>query len=240
MSETNGKVLLASQLYATYFTSPSYGDQQCHWCGGPCNIAILHDDPPPIPFVRGSKNRFQAKCLNSLYVCKGCWYYRRPRMTVRFLDGELKDGKSTMEYSWLLKKDGAYAIRKEGFEKLWEFLVKPEEIWCLAFLQGGEKLNHIQQFVVNHIKNLKADTPIQFTVNGIPHIYTIYELEESRKVGSEGMQAGTRFLFDLLQKVIPALPLEEPKEKGRPTTKDGHNHPAHRPIPIIPSKPKRG
>jgi hypothetical protein len=54
---------------------------------------------------------------------------------------------------------------------------------------------------------MSLDTPLDFTVNNIPHIFTVYDLQEAVKHGSTGKEPGARVLIKMLG------PWKKPKEE---------------------------
>ena len=204
--------LLAPELYAMANDKKCEGKFRCHWCGAACSDYWLNDDPPPIPFLRSTS---AAKHASELYVCIGCWLFRRGSITVNYLDKTYKDRQKPMNLSWLITQDRSWVIRKEDKEKLYDFLFKPTIPFVLSLVTEG--VNHLQLCSVNSPEPLQADSVLEFTLNNTIHNYSIYELEETMlnrdEVGkSPGIQALVRiFGFYEAKEHKPTK-----RERGRP------------------------
>ena len=160
--------MLASELYAQFHETKCEGDEKCHWCGAPCKRLWMHDDPAPVAFV---KTVTHAKFYQSMYICQGCWLYRRKRVTISFLEGDIKDGQAACNYSWFISKTQRSAIRNPC-PLLYKTLVKPPLTFSLSFIEGSNIENLLQYSVVNDFSEIKETTPLVFTVNNKPHQYT--------------------------------------------------------------------
>ena len=182
----------APQLLALSMGHNCAGPDECHWCGAPCQRIFVHDGPPPLPFV---KNDPTARYPAHHYVCTGCRLFRRARNTVQFLDGKsYKDGQSLTDYSLLLSDYGIRGIRKEDYPLLWENLLHPHPRFVLSLIDEGQK-NHLQLALVNDFQQIRADTPLRFSYNNVPHSYTVYEIKEAiQSGGTEGKEPGVRVL----------------------------------------------
>lgn len=221
----------ASEMYALAEGNPCRGKESCHWCGAPCPDLWPHDDPPAnTPFVKVSANRVFAKNRNGRFVCAGCRLFRRMSTTVTFLGGGLKDRQHPPNHSWIMMGGRNFGLDVGSYLKLWEVLTAPPKSFCLAFREGNGP-NHIQLFTVNGNGEVKADTPLTFTVNGIEHQFTVHELEQGRKLGLKDLvgMGGSQFLLKLLIPHLPPLPVKE-NTGGRPTLEKGVANPSHRPV----------
>jgi len=203
--------LTPSELFAEIHFDKCTGDQECYWCGSPCERKYPHDQPPPVPFVRPSN---RAKRPANSYICVGCRRYRMPLITAWNLREELKDKQCYMNHSWLMTSDQIRTIEERDHEKVYKFLLNPPRLFCLALLDKGQRIhNNIYLSVLNSNPEIRADTELYFTLNNTTHSYTLYELEKSLKDSelpkSPGIAALTRYLGDY------SLP-EEKKERGRP------------------------
>lgn len=209
----SARILTAPELYAKNLGARCEGTHECHWCGAPCTRLYIHDGPPPLPFV---KNDLTAKRPANPYVCNGCRLFRRPRTTVRFLDGySYKDGQCAVNYSWLVTDSGSWAIRREDLQLLWDQLFRPPLRFVLSLVDPDVK-NHLQLAFVNDFQRIKADTPLKFTYNNIPHVYSVYELREAVQTGTaEGKESGVRAITNLL-----GFPPQEKRGRGRPTSEE--------------------
>lgn len=201
--------MLASELYAISQGAYCEGPDECHWCGAPCKRMFSHDDVIPIPYVRNHQARMLAKRPGNGFVCVGCWLWRGGKKTIRFLDNTYKDGGKPPKFSWYATEQGAWAVRTQNEPALWQKLLEPPLRFMLSFLIGepiasGELQcpngvpNHLQLCVANDHAEIKADTPLSYTVNNVLHTYTVYELGEAIRRGLEGKSGGVRALFTLL------------------------------------------
>lgn len=205
--------LLASELYATSQGHSCSGKEECHWCSAPCGRLDPHDDG--LPTLAQYRPRTLAKRPGNAYVCRGCWLWRRQRTTVFFLSKGFRDGRCAMDHSWWITGEEAWAVRApEDARALYEHLLEPPLLFCLA-LADGER-NHLQQAVVNDLDEVRADTPLRFTLNGIVHEYTVYELEDAlRSNDPAGRRPGVGALMRLFGgHALP--PRDERKKPGRP------------------------
>lgn len=209
---------LASQLFAKVHSRECKGTRECHWCGGSCTDKWVHDDVAPIPFER---SKTTAKRPGNSYICEGCMLYHKNSVTVRYLIGGLKDRQCFSNWSWFMTLDGIWVIKPLDHQELYNKLLAPPPVFCLTLTDGTIK-PLIQLCLVNEVKEMKADTLLKFTFNNIPHTYTIYELEQAIKTGSDGKMPGASALIRYLGKCERLAPpvIEEKKERGRPIKKD--------------------
>ena len=216
-----GTTLTLPELYAisqSYASSVGEGDERCHWCGAACKRLWFHDDPAPVTYGGVRPKREQpCRVLSSAYQCLGCWLWRRNSITAWWLTPEagFKDRQKPLELSWLVtaEADGAWALRKEDAAELYAFLLNPERKFALALIDGGAK-NYPQLGRVNDNPEVKADTPLYLTLNGVEHPFTAYELGEARKGAStQGMGSGVQALVRL----FGPIPAEGKRKRGRPT-----------------------
>lgn len=182
------------------------GDDRCHWCGSPCPRKWPHDDAgtnlhyvAPIntdPSSNLYRKRTTAKCPGNSYICIGCSIYRRKRVTVNFMGGGLKDRQEPRHHSWWVDTTGGWAVNKQCAEDMCLRLMMPPHQFVLSLLTDDCKENLIHLAVANDLVEIKADTPLTYTLNNKPLEYTIYEFEEAMKHGTEGKSPGVRALFD--------------------------------------------
>lgn len=206
--------MLASELYALSQSRKCDGPWICHWCGGPCDGILQHDDPGGIPFIKGV-NPQQAKRLTSPYYCIGCWLWRRTSLTATFLDGSYKDRQMPIRHSWWITKDGATAINWLDKQRLLPLLLKPPCSFCVALIDepiyepNKQPIrNEIHLAFANDISVIKAETTLQFTINNTAHTYNVYELEQATKYqGLTGRMPGVRALIKWME-LPPPKPLE--------------------------------
>lgn len=218
-----GGAVLASELFARIHSTECRGRYLCHYCGAPCDNLWPHGEPPPVPFVRAVPT---AKRPGDPWMCKGCWLYRRTSVTAVYLDGGMKDRQCLLDHSWLLTAadartlrgpDAAADLRRAQTEAIFDFLRKPPLLFCLSLVEGGAK-NLIQTAIVNDLAKIDAGTELKFTLNGVPHAYTVHELEvaiDERETA--GREPGVRELLRVLGR-----PLREPRirDKGRPAPRE--------------------
>lgn len=206
----------ATELYANSQGMICEGDVICHWCGAHCQRRYLHDDPPPIPFVR---SRSSARFPSNPYICKGCWLFRRKRLTVWNLGGEFKDGQCPINHSWWITSCESLVIDDNCRVGLYEYLLRPPLKFALSLIDG-EKIENLLHFCpVNDHEKILGDTPLLFHLNNIQHAYTVYELTEALKHGTEGKEPGVRALIALLGPYT--LAREAPPEDGSSEGKGG-------------------
>lgn len=202
------KLLMASMLFARSQGLECCGLWKCHWCGAPCSNEFIHDDPPPIPFVR---SRSTALCPSESYQCVGCWAWRRPRQTAMFFGGGYLDRQTPKWHSWFITEDNALAIRELSYPLLYEKLVDPPRRFVLALRDLTNPVDTLLQVAkLNDPGGVLADTPLKFTLNNISHEYTVYELGEAIKHGPAGCEPGVHALVNFLGK-----PPEKVREKLR-------------------------
>jgi hypothetical protein len=209
--------MLASELFAMSQGSKCVGQEECHWCTSKCSRLWQHDEPAPLYFT---KNKSYAKRPGSNYICIGCWLWRRKRVTVFFLDGELKDGQEACNHSWLITKEEAKAINIKKPEDVYPVLLAPPKEFSLSFIEAKDQKNFLQMKVVNSYEVIKTETNLEFTIDNIVHSYNVYELQEALKHGGNGKEPGVQALLRLLGPW--SNPEENGKEvkRGRPTIED--------------------
>lgn len=224
-------MLSASTLYAAT-VDPHYvakGKYRCHWCGTSCEDALRHDDPWPQPF---SKTKTSARCPSEPFVCKGCWLWRRKRITIQWLESGFRDGQAPENHSWWITKDGSWTLNKrtlgEGYcmgQKMYDLLLTPPTCFCLTLIDGVGIQNHLHHAVCNNLASVKADTVLGFTLNNIYHSWTVIGLEHALTNGTQGTDPGVQALVRLFGPMVIASGQEQEKlGKGRPK-KDFDQHP---------------
>lgn len=228
-------MILGSDLYALSQGCKNEGIHMCHWCGGRCKSTWIHDDPPLVPFTR---TKSSAKVPSSLYVCIGCWLFRRKLTTVTFLNGTIKDRQTASAHSLYITETECCAIGKpeppsvlsprpgsfpaskaSDYQLLYERLLNPPLRFALAFTDPMP--NQLQLIAANDCSTVDKNTPLTFTLNNQPQTYTVYELEEGIKKGPEGKMPGVQTLLRILGAYDPVFPLSGvliKKDVGRPST----------------------
>lgn len=184
--------LSASDLFAVSQGSANLGSYECHWCGSKCMQDWRHDEPPSVPFV---KNKNQARYPANHWICIGCWLWRRPRVTVSFLDGSYKDGQTASNHSWWVTDKDAKAINQSCKSMLHSVLLKPPNSFVLS-LKDPSYQNNLHLAVANDISVIKADTILYFTLNNVVSSYSVYDLETALKDKEACQSPGVRLLLD--------------------------------------------
>ena len=212
--------MTASELFAISQGQHCMGNEKCHWCGAPCDRSHIHDDPPPIPFVR---SQHCALFPTQPYTCIGCRLWRRQRVTVHYHNGALKDRQCAFNHSWWMLPDGAWALELKDSSKLYEMLLKPPSVFCLS-LRTQPVPNYLQLALVNVLPGCSAETVVAFTCDNVRHRYCVQELEHALLTGNtDGMQAGVRALIEALGPLQVAPPIKLVDEE--PSVKNGHSQP---------------
>lgn len=214
--------LTAAMLYALSQGRECKGKWFCHWCGSPCDNSQIHDDPPPIPFARSYST---AKRPAEPYICIGCWLWRQKSMTISYIGGGIQDGQCPKDHSWLITDKVALALRsgkekEKDFEELWRFLIAPAKRFTIMLRDPKDKIDSlIQLAIANNPGGILADTKLHYTLNGIPHFYSVYELIESLKNrnghSSPGITALWNFLGNPPEDVRQLYPARRVENKGR-------------------------
>lgn len=213
--------LTASDLYALAHGTKNEGEERCHWCGSACKREWLHDDPPPMIGVRCDLR--YTKIPGSHYYCRGCWLFKRNRITVNFLTGGYKDSQDPQKHSWFITETTSSVLElSKDKTELYEQLLSPPLRFTLALLDGVGSTNHLQSMVVNdNTSGINANTPLLFTINDIVHTYTPYELDTGLKQGADGRIPGVRALIRLLGEYVRE---EEKRGRGRPIKEEKPNN----------------
>lgn len=189
----------SSELFALSQQQRLEGKFACHWCAGACDNTWVHDDPPPVPFVRSTSG---AKNPQGVYVCKACKSFRQTRLTLWTLGGKFKDRESPRANSWFITESAARIIDLEAdAAKLYELLLSPPEHFCLALRESGD--NHLHLWHTNRVKRIKPETALVFTLNNIKHFYSVRELRLALKGESQGFEPGVSAILRLLGRYTP-------------------------------------
>lgn len=208
--------MTGSDLYARAHGMNNRGDAACHWCNSAAERIWLHDDPPVPMFTRSTSS---AKNPSGIYCCVGCGLFRRKRVTVAFLTEGFRDGQTLAHYSWWLTDGRAVAVRDEDHLPLYKELLRPPLQFVLALKTPSCTRNELHLAIANDNCIVKADTPLWFTLDNVPHSYTIYELDSAIKNGGTGTAPGVQALLRFLGK--PPVIDVKPAERGRPREHDG-------------------
>jgi hypothetical protein len=199
----------APQLYARALGMECSGSHECHWCYSPCGDRVYHDDPPPLPFAR---SRGGARNPLGRFVCAGCHEFRKTRQTVRSLRGQIKDGQSPRDHSWLVRDTARAVFLNHAGERqhLYQFLLEPRAPFALALCEQGP--NHLHLARVNQPAKLNDRTELEFTLDNVVHRYSVYELCLGLENGPDGREPGVRAIVNLLGPCDAVPRLEEPKK----------------------------
>lgn len=209
----------APALYALSQGERCEGPTECHWCGAPTEKLITHDEPPPTPFLRRTTT---AKKPGNQFICRGCFLWKRARLTVPFTDGTLKDSQTPSQWSWFITNSEAISP-KIGRMEIYHRLLKPPARFALLLVDDPKTNNLIHLAEVNDYtdKDLLNDSPLRFTLNNIRLEYTIYDLEHALKNGPTGTSPGVAALIRLFGRPEKDESEEEKVKRGsgRPSTK---------------------
>ncbi len=205
----------ASELFALAHSTACVGPHECHWCAAPCKALWIHDEPPVLLFSRPT-GKSPARRPGNSYVCAGCLFWSRRSVTVRFLSGRFMDRKTAEDFSWLVTEDGALAVDPADpvdCVKLYEILLAPP--FTFALLVKGDGPVALQLGVANDIGELRADTPLAFTVGNVTHSYTVYDLSQTlRNAESGGNEPGVQALVRAFGRPAIFQVKEEKKVRG--------------------------
>ena len=231
--------LRASDLYALSQGDRNRGNELCHWCGASTQTGRDRHDDKIVGIPGRSKVKFDQagimsggvnNPLKALYpsepwICRGCWLWRRPRIDVVHLSGNIRPKQSPIRNSWLVSERMAGCVAFADFKKLYDFLLVPCRRFFLSLIREGDKVpNHLHQAVINDFdRDVQMGDSLSFTLNNTPMTYTPYELEQALRRGPSGKEPGVRALVALLG------PCELPEEvitdqHGNPRTyKEGES-----------------
>ena len=208
-----------SNFYAQICNRPNKGFSECHWCGAKASQGVIHDEPPPIPFIRSATQKLAARQRNP-WLCNGCVLWRQSSITTWSLQGKIKDGRSPMRCSWWLTEKSALEIRlPDDAQALWKLLLKPPLRFCLALLEN-EKVNHLQLCFLNDVARIEGETPLWYTLDGLELEYTVYGLEMALNFPEAERAPGVSALLRLLGPCTsfqPPVPVPAEPKRGRPT-----------------------
>ena len=205
--------LTAPSLYAIANSKVCAGPDNCHWCGAHCERLLPHGDKRS-PMAVG-KHPY-ARFPNNNYQCIGCWLFGRKLVTTFILGGGLKDSQDPSKHSWWITTEGSWTVRiPQDAAALYKVLLRPPMTFVCSLLEGpNSPPNRLQTALANNHKEIKASTPLTFTINGVPYCYSVYELEEALTSPGDlaGMLPGVRELIRLLG---PYKELEDSAKKGK-------------------------
>lgn len=202
----------ASALYAHTQGSFNSGMWRCHFCGACCSELYEHDDPRR---EVGQKRLVFAMFPANPWMCRGCWLWRRTRLELTFLDGSRQTKQCPRNHSWFLSSGQAFAITPHCYPTLYDKLINPPRCFSLSLLEGSGSINHLQLTLTNNLPCVLANTPLRYTINGVPHTYTVYELEEGARNDEAGIEPGSRELLRYLGIERQKLNQPEKRKKGK-------------------------
>lgn len=206
--------MLASDLYAMSQNEKNKGTERCHWCGAATERGReRHNDPAPgIPMrsqvsfdatgrLSGSAvNPLRACCPEEPWICRGCWLWRRERISVPYLSGGMSDRQAPMKHSWFVTDKRSWGVRLADYGKLYELLLAPPRRFFLALLREKDKVPNLLHRAVANVfdRDVLAGDSLSFTLNNTPMTYSPYELEQALRNGSIGKDPGVRALVSVL------------------------------------------
>ena len=205
----------AAELYAHSQGYIHEGPDTCHFCGSACKRLVPHDDVRP---VTGYRTITTAKYPANVYMCVGCWLWKRRRLTAFFLDGNLKDGQSPQHHSWWIEPMSCKAIKMPDCRQhLIDRLIKPPKQFAISLIRVLPA-NPLHLCPVNNNESIRADTDLLFAVDGKEFSYTVYELEVALKEGPEGTENGVQELcriLDIRKPEVEEWEIEDEEKRGR-------------------------
>ena len=142
------------------------------------------------------RNKIDAARPSSPWICEGCYLFRRASTSVFDFEGRwVKDRQTPRKWPWLLTETEAVTVLDSNREAFQSFLLAPPTRFCLMLLDGPEQFVRLHAGIVNDREILEGTT-LQFTVNNVPHIWTVATLKHAILNGQEGVEGGVRFLLD--------------------------------------------
>jgi hypothetical protein len=241
----------AAAVWATLYGSPSdkthlvIGEVPCHWCGSPCGRVNVHDDLPPVPFIRSRAN---ARYPWSAYQCNGCLLFRRQRVSITFLGGIARDGQAPRNFGWWLTDEarallpgargtvfkGGASIGLDQRAMLWRLLFEPPRRFALSLLVESRETNLHDVVLNDHLGEINAGTVHTFTLDNRPLTYSVYELEQALRYGPDGREPGVVALCNLLGPYeLPELPTNKGGDRrGRPKSAVKQDNRLHADVPL--------
>lgn len=209
----------ASELFAISQNSKCQGNRECYWCAAPCDETHTHDEPMPrviltkiIPAARPA----------SPWICKGCFLFRRPSVSVFNLDKKwVKDRQTASKWSWLITEDECLAITRDTKETFQSFLLSPPARFTLMLLHKPNMENRLHDAFANDLLTVLEGTEMKFTVDNVPHTWTVANLKHAIINGPEGVEGGARFLLENFGPWTQPKEGEEPKKQGKRKLEDG-------------------
>lgn len=208
---------IATEIFAEATDSKLSGPSECHYCGAPCGRDTPHLEPlrfgelrpRPAPLARRPGGQF---------MCAACRTWHRPRGTVLFLDGGLKDGQRLCDHSVLVTPQAVWGVRKSSARALYAALLNPPCRFALALTDGRPNL--FWAAPGNDVAVIRADTPLAFASDNVHFTYTVYELGQAHR-DSNGLGPGVAELVRLFGPVPEELVPVEERDSAVPARKAG-------------------
>ncbi len=131
------------------------------------------------------------------------------------------DKQKREEWGWFITPEFAWAIRKEDHKLLLDRLrMTPAHPLTFALAFQEKEKSKLQTMAVNEHEKITGETRLALTIDGLVQWWTPFELEDGLAHGSNGKEAGTRFLCSLVPEEKPSLALMKGTEGkdlgGRP------------------------
>lgn len=219
--------MLPSMLYAASQKRECKGNpnDRCHYCAAPCDRSHIHEDYQP-PFQKVAIRAVP----NSPWECEGCWLFHRTRVmatSVSWKKGEDRHFYHLVKQNWWITEEAKIIVLDDPRDRaaMRDLLMKPPKLFMMMLLREKTECE-LHLGIVNHHQEVQLDTKLGFTLDGVPHYYTVYELESAVRNGSEGTKGGTRLLAEMFApwSLPPLVEVDEPPKRGRPPTKpDGRS-----------------
>lgn len=214
----------APDLFALAMGVPNRGDHACYWCGSAAEKDSRHKYPAP---MIGQPPLQHVKFPRSPFICRGCARFRKPSVTIFDLAGGFKDGQQYENHSLWMTRMGCAMVAPTQRRMVYDLLLNPPLTFALSLLTGATKeKTRLQGLFVNDHAEIKADTPLYFSIDNMRVGYTVYDLQNALKLGAEGLEPGIRMLVDHCGPLHDTSfeptdepPPEEKRGRGRPPAK---------------------
>lgn len=207
----------ASELFAISQNSKCEGNKECYWCGAPCGEGHTHSEP--MPRVIAQKN-LQVSRPASPWICEGCFLFRRPSISIFDLNRKwVKDRQTCPKWSILITERETLGITLAAKDSLQKFLLSPSQRFCLMILNRANIENRLHHAIVNDVRQVLEGTEFHFTVDNVPHSWSVASLRHGINNEPNGTEAGVRFFLENFGPWTPD-PKEEPRGPGKRKVED--------------------
>lgn len=137
---------------------------------------------------------------------------------MRFLEGGFLDRQCPMDWGWFVSSE-ARAVRRDDSQALYRLLLNPPKAFCLALLdplEGGGKVRakNLPHFWTVNEGETEKDKSVSFTLNNVPHEYTIWDLEAALSIKDAPQTPGVRALVRLFGIYPPLEARKADKERS--------------------------